>query len=237
MQDADRTTAAEFEVGELHARVRLLAAKRANLAWKALLDQVHARSAAVAETLLAACRPPALRRVVADACPPVATHPWDEGCVEALAVQLVAATVGRHIRETTAEVDAPTASELFGAAELRRHRGEVRRLFQAVKGELWTSAIRAALLEAGALVVRAEARCSQSQIEALRRQLAKVLERTPSPFGVPGAELHEVAEHVALEKVVAMLGQRHRRAPARARDDSSARADVSPTGFELVLPV
>ena len=63
-----------------------------------------------------------------------------------------------------------------------------------MKGELWTSVIRAALLEAGALVVRAEARCPQSQIEALRRQLAKVLERTPSPFGVPGAELHAVAD-------------------------------------------
>ena len=120
MQDADRTTAAEFEVGELHARVRLLAAKRANLAWEALLDQVHARSAVVAETLLAACHAPALRRLLADTRPSVSTHPRDEGCVGALAVQFVAARVGRHIRETTAEIDAPTASELFGAAELRR---------------------------------------------------------------------------------------------------------------------
>jgi hypothetical protein len=64
MRRLDRTTRVESEVVELHERVRLLTARRADLAWKALIAQVHSRSAGVVQTLLAACRKTTLRRLI-----------------------------------------------------------------------------------------------------------------------------------------------------------------------------
>ena len=164
--------------------MRLLSARRADRAWKALLDQVHARSEAVVDTLLAACSGSTLRRLVAGAAGQVSTHPlMDEGCVGELGVQRVLLTLRRHFCEggrfSLAETEAGP-SERFGVAELRRHRTEMRRVFEKGKEELWTSVIRAALLEARALVVRMEARCSDAEIESFRRCLSNVIDGGPT---------------------------------------------------------
>ena len=235
MRSPDRTPAVESEVLEFRERVRLLSARRADLAWKALLDQVHARSAAVVDTLLAACNGSTLRRLFAGAGGQVSTHPLDEGWVGELAVQLVMVTLRRHLRESGRFSPAETEggpSERFGVAELRRHRTEMRRVFENAKEELWTSVTRAALLEAGALVVRVEARCSDAEIETFRRRLSKVLDERPNPLETTGAELAEVAEHVAAERVLAILGGRPRRAATRrARRRTGELLDVPPADF------
>jgi hypothetical protein len=228
-------------VPELQERVRLLTTRRADLAWRALLDQVHARNAVVVQTLLAACRDSTLRRLVASGNPPVSTsQAGEEACVGELSTQLVLLTLRRHLGDrrisSAAETDFPSASERFGISELRRHRAEIRKIFQGVKVELWTSVVQAALLEAGALVVRVEARCSEAEIGSLRRHLSEALEQRPSPLGTPGAELQQVAEYVALEQVLASLDRRRHRDRAvghRPRPAGGYR-DVSPTGFEPV---
>jgi hypothetical protein len=70
MGSLDLTSTVESEVREFQRRVRLMSARRAELAWKALRAQVHARSRAVVDTLLAACNGSTLRRLVAGACVP-----------------------------------------------------------------------------------------------------------------------------------------------------------------------
>ena len=236
----DRAATVETEVVELHERVRLLTQKRADLAWKGLMHQVHTRSAAVVETLLSACRPSTLRRLVDTTCSRILTHLPEEGCVGELGVQLVAVTLRRHLEErkasSPAETEAHSASEHFGLFELRRHRAEIRRMFQSVKAELWTSVIEAALREAGAVVVRVEARCSEAELESLRGRLADAFQEQPNPCEVPGSELGEVAEYIAAEQVLASLGRRARRTPAKVARPRRAGAPrlVSPTGFEHV---
>lgn len=235
MRSQERTAAFESEVVELTERVRVLTTRRADLTWKALL---HARSAAVVDTLLSACRESTLRRVVARACPPMLTHVPHEGCVGELGVQLVLASLRRHLGEEKASsaVETSGASEGFGISELRRHRAEVRRIYQGVKVELWTSVIEAAMREAGALVVRVEARCSEAELESLRRHLATTLEARPSPLGTPGADLEEVAEHVASEHALALLG-RHRDPEAGVRRrQTAAGLDIALSGFEPAYP-
>ena len=169
MRKINQTAVVDFAVVELQARVRLLTRRRADLAWKALIDQVHSRSAVVVETLLSACREAILRRIVDGARPTVSTHPPQEECVGELAVQLVLSKLRRHLAETgappAAEAEVPGASERFGISQLRRHRAEIRRTFEAIKVELWTSVVRAALREAGALVVRVEARCTEAEVD------------------------------------------------------------------------
>lgn len=201
----------------------MLSARRADLAWKALADQVHARSEAVVDTLLAACNGSTLRRLVAGASGQVSTHPLDQGCVGALGVQRVLMTLRRHLREgrrfSPAETEAGP-SERFAVAELRRHRTQMRRLFENVKEELWVSVTGTALLEAGALVVRAEARCSDAEIESFRRCFSKVIDGRPSPLETTGADLSEVAEHVAAEEVLRVLGGRPRSSSAAAQRSS-----------------
>jgi hypothetical protein len=234
MRSLERTAAFESDVVELTERVRLLTTRRADLTWKALLDQVHARSAAVVDTLLSACRESTLRRVVARASPPVLTHVPQEGCVGELGVQLVFATLRRHLGEQkpSSAVEAPGASESFGISELRRHRAEIRRIYQGVKVDLWTAVIEAAMREAGALVVRVEARGSEAELESLRRHLATTLDARPSPLETPGAGLEEVAEHVASEQVLALLG-RHRDSEAGVRRrQTDVGLDVALSGFE-----
>jgi hypothetical protein len=215
MRNPDRTPTAESVVFEFRERVRLLSARRADLAWKALLDQVHARSESVVDTLLAACNGSTLRRLVVGSAGQVSTHPLvDEGCVGELGVQRVLVTLRLHLREGARfclpETEAGP-SERFGVAVLRRHRTELLRIFESAKEELWTSVTRAALLEAGALVARMDARCSDAEIESLRRSLSKEIDGRHSPLET-GAELSEVAEHVAAEEVLAILGGRPRRA-------------------------
>jgi hypothetical protein len=197
----------------LQERVRLRTTRRAEVAWRALLEQVNARSATVVETLLAACGESTLQRFVASAQPLLSTQEADtEACVGNLGIQRVLLLLRRHLADrptpATAEGGSPGASERFGISELRRHRSEVRRIFQDVKAELWMSVVRAALLEAGALVVRVEARCSETEIWSFRRHLREDLRERPSPLGTPGAELQTVAEYVALEQVLATLEQR-----------------------------
>jgi hypothetical protein len=209
------------EFSELRERVRLVTMRRADLAWSAFLAQVHARSAVVVQTLLAACRDSALRRLVASGDPPV-SRADEEACVGELGTQLVLLTLRRHLEErrisSAAETESPSASERFGISELRRHRAELRRMFGGVKVELWTSVVQAALREAGALVVRVEARCSETEIRSLRRNLSEALEQRPSPLATPGAELQEVAEYAALEQVLASLDRRpHRERPTGHR--------------------
>ena len=238
MRSLERTAAFESEVVELTERVRLLTTRRADLTWKALLDQVHARSAAVADTLLSACRESTLRRVVARVCPPVLTQVPHESCVGELGVQLVFATLRRHLGEQTPSSAAETsgASESFGISELRRHRAEIRRIYQDVKVELWTAVIEAAMREAGALVVRVEGRCSEAELESLRRHLAKTLEARANPLETPGAGLEEVAEHVASQQVLALL-DRHRDPEAGVRRRGTAEGrDVTFSGFEPAYP-
>ena len=241
MRKLDQTAAVEFAVLELQARVRLLTTRRADRAWKALIDQVHSRSAVVVETLLSACRKASLHRIVDGACPAVSTHPPQEECVGELAVQVVLATLRRHLAEagapSAAEAEAPGASERFGISQLRRHRVEIRRMFEAVKVELWTSVVQAALREAGALVVRVEARSTEAEVEVFRHHLAEALEKTPSPLETPGAELQAVAEYVAAEQVLARLGRRPALAPEAAARPRRAREPeaVSLTGFQPLL--
>jgi hypothetical protein len=236
MRNLQRTAAFESEVVELTERVGLLTTRRADIVWKALLDQVHARSAAVVDTLLSACRESTLRRVAAGGFPPVLTHVPPEGCVGELGVQLVLATLRRHLGEqkasSAAETGAPGASERFGISELRRHRAEMRRIYQDVKVELWTSVIDAAMREAGALVVRVEARCSEAELESLRRHLATTLEATPSPLETPGAGLEEVAERVASEQVLAILARHLDPAASVRRRQTTEGPDVAWSGFE-----
>ena len=216
MRSVDRT-AAGFEVLELSERVRLLTATREDLAWKALLDQVHVRSKAVVQTLLSACRPSTLRHLVDRAGPSVSTH-RPEDCVGELGVQLVIATLRRHLGKGLAsspgETGAAGASEHFGLYELRRHRAESRRTFHSVKAQLWASVVAAALREAAALVVRVEGRYSEAEVEAIRSDLANAFEKRPDPLEVLGSELREVAEYVAAVQVLARLGRRAHRAPA-----------------------
>ncbi len=242
MRSPDRTPAVESVVLEFQERVRLLSARRADRAWKALLDQVHARSEAVVDTLLAACSGSTLRRLVAGAAGQVSTHPlMDEGCVGELGVQRVLLTLRRHFCEggrfSLAETEAGP-SERFGVAELRRHRTEMRRVFEKGKEELWTSVIRAALLEARALVVRMEARCSDAEIESFRRCLSNVIDGRPNPLATTGAELSEVAQHVAAEEVLAILAGRPRRAGTRrAQRRLGGPLEVPLPGFQpLSLP-
>ncbi len=217
MRSVDRTDGG-FEVFELSERVRLLTATREDLAWKALVDQVHVRSKAVAQMLLSACRPSTLRHLVDRAGPSVSTHRPDEDCVGELGVQLVLAMLRRHLRKGLAsspgEPGAPGASEHLGLYELRRHRVEIRRTFHRVKAQLWASVVAAALREAAALVVRVEGRCSEAEVESIRSDLVNAFEKRPAPLKVLGSELREVAEYIAAVQVLAILGRRAHLAPA-----------------------
>lgn len=240
MRSVDRT-AGGSEVLELPERVRLLTRTRADLAWKALLDQVDVRSKAVVQTLLSACRPSTLRRLVDRAGPSVSTHRPDEDCVGELGVQLVVVTLRRHLGKglasSSGETEAAGASEHFGLYELRRHRAEIRRIFHGIKAQLWTSVVAAALREAAALVVRVEARCSEAELESIRGDLANVFEKRPDPLEVPGSELREVAEYIAAVQFLASLGRRARCDPAAGdhRQRAGERPEVRTPGFEPTM--